>query len=204
VKGDPRCLPGLPAPGPRTALRVLLAALCGLAAACNGGGGRLFGPTLTMAPCRDSTPRTFAPVDFTFDRVSWTRQGALATMQMRRGWRDPTASDLVVLQFSDVAAVKALWEASPDTPFAFDGLARVALVLNQRCPDAVQPLEARSGTMELVGFDLAVGGFITGTARFDLVDTRAAADAPPAGPDMVLDFHVDLTQKDPATGDGRN
>jgi hypothetical protein len=170
---------------------------CAALAACEpGDAGILVGERLTVDPCRGDSPRTFAPVRFEFDRLAWVHPiPSTGSIEMRRGHRATTDSDLLLLQFADLEASVDAWAADPEAPLPLDGeTIRLSLVLNARCPDQVQPLVARGGTLQLTAFAPRDGGRIAGQALFDLVDDRLrdAADAPPVGPGMTLDFEVSI------------
>jgi hypothetical protein len=187
-----------------TAPGILILALPFLAAACGEQDATLTGDSLVVTPCEDGRSLVLAPVDLSFDRVEWLRNSDEAgTLYIRQGWRDPTLSNGVALQFLDLPALLEARRMSPGTPVPMEGLARVTLALQARCPDAVQPLEARTGTLTLSQLDLLPAGRIAGTARFDLLDQRADPTAPPAGRDLTLTFSKDLNDKDPLTGWGR-
>lgn len=153
----------------------------------------LEGPLLVVDPCREG-PRTFAPFSCDFDMISWVRAVEDSGMiEMRRGHRAVTESDLLVLQFNTLAETLAAWAASPETPLAIDDDAiRLSLLLNQRCPRQVQPLVAPAGEVVLDRFETDTGGRIAGRATFDLRDARAPGDAPPAGEAMELRFDLEV------------
>jgi hypothetical protein len=179
------------------ARRLLLpsALSCVLLAACGSGDlGVLSGDRLTVDPCRGDASRTFAPVRFEFDRLAWVHPiPSTGSIEMRRGHRATTESDLLLLQFADLPGSLAAWEADREAPLPLDGDAiRLSLVLNARCPDQVQPLVARGGSVRMTAFSPRDGGRIAGQAVFDLVDDRLrdAAGSPPAGSGMTLDFDL--------------
>ena len=153
----------------------------------------LEGPQLVVDPCRDG-PATFAPFSCDFDMVSWVRAVEdFGMIEMRRGHRELTESDLLVLQFTSLNDTLAAWAQSPETPLTIDDeTIRLSLLLNQRCPRQVQPLVAPSGVIRLDRFDTDAGGRISGYATFDLHDARAPEDAPPAGETMELRFDLEV------------
>lgn len=182
----------------------LALALPFLAVACGEQGATLTGDSLVVAPCDGGHTLVLAPVDMSFDRLEWLRNSDDAgTLYIRQGWRDPTISNAVSVQFLDLPALQEARRLSPDTPLPMEGLVRVTLTLEARCPDAVQPLEARTGTLTLSQVDLLPAGRIAGSVHFDLFDRRALPSAPPAGLNLTLTFSKDLNDKDPLTGWGR-
>jgi len=190
---------GKPAPW-----RALVLALPFLAVACGQQSATLTGDSLTVSPCQGGHPLVLAPVNLSFDRIEWLRNSDVAgTLDLRQGWRDPTTSNGIALQILDIPAVVEALRQSPGAPIPMDGIARVTLTLSLRCPQAVQPLEARTGTLTLSQFDLLPAGRIAGTAQFDLLDLRADASAAPVGVNLTLSFEKDLNDKDPLTGWGR-
>jgi hypothetical protein len=195
--------------GAQGRLRNLAGAACLLSlalplAACGGHDhARLTGESLAVDPCRGDAARLFAPVDLSFDRALWNRAADVAILHLRRGWRDPNDSDQLALEIADLPALLARRSLDPAADMPFDGQVRIALVLGQDCPDMVQSLEAREGAIRFHEVDLAVGGRLSGMAFFDLRDTRAGPGEPPAGVNLVLDFEIDLSDKDPETGEGR-
>jgi hypothetical protein len=158
----------------------------------------LEGPLLAVDPCRDG-PATFSPFSCDFDMVSWVQAVEDAGwIEMRRGYRELTESDLMVLQFNALADTRAAWTQSPETPLVIDDdTIRLSLLLNQRCPRQVQPLVAPSGELVLDRFDIKTGGRISGHAIFDLRDARAADDTPPAGEAMELHFDLEVRRGRP-------
>jgi hypothetical protein len=171
---------------------------------CSSQTSLLTGEYLVVSPCVGDEARRFEPLSMTFDSVVWLRNSdENATLELRRGWRDPTISDELILQFLDLPAIRASFDLSPDSEISFDKLARVTLLLGDTCPASLQPLVALSGTMTLEKFNLAPGGLIVGSVRFDLIDQRADQTAEPVGRNLVLTFAKDLTEKDPLTGYGR-
>jgi len=156
--------------------------------------GLLVGARLTVDPCRGDAARTFEPFSCEFDRMAWIHLvDEAGSIEMRRGSRTPTTSDLLVLQFADLEGVIADWEADPTLPLAIDNdRIRIALVLNQRCPDQVQSLVVRDGVLILDSLEPRQGGHIAGHATFDLVDDRLDPADPgtPAGPAMDLVFDM--------------
>jgi hypothetical protein len=186
------------------ALRTLVLALPFLAVACGEQGATLTGDSLVVTPCDDGRSLVMAPVDMSFDRLEWLRNSDdVGMLYIRQGWRDPTISNAVSVQFLDLPALLEARRLSPGIPIPMEGLARVTLTLEARCPDAVQPLEARTGTLTLSQIDLLPAGRIAGTVHFDLLDQRADPSAPPAGLNLTLTFSKDLNDKDPLTGWGR-
>lgn len=150
-------------------------------------------PLLVVDPCRDG-PATFAPFSCDFDMLSWIQAVEDSGMiEMRRGHRKLTESDLLVLQFNTLTDTRAAWAQSPETPLAIDDWTiRLSLLLNQRCPRQIQPLVALSGEIVLDRFDTDAGGRISGRATFDLRDARAPDHAPPAGEAMELRFDLEV------------
>jgi len=183
-----------------TAALPLLAALC----ACGAQEATLTGESLKVSPCRDGKDLVLAPVDLSFNHLVWVRYSDQnGTLELRRGWRQPTASDLVSVEFMDLPLLREAVRQASGQPVAMEGLARVSLVLSERCPDADQPLVARTGTLVLDRFDLDPGGHIAGSIRFDLRDERQDPSEPPVGVNLALTFEKELTDKDPLTGYGR-
>lgn len=179
---------------------VALALLAGWVACADDDSGRLIGDRLTIAPCDDG-PRTFEPFRCDFDRLAWIQTlDSAGTLELRRGHRSPSESDLLVLQFTDLATTRAAWNQAPGQPLALDDQTiRISLLLNERCPGQTQPLVARTGLLTLDAFDTEDGGRLTGRADFNLVDARmeAVGDAEVAGTGMHLTFDLGVRRGPP-------
>jgi len=172
--------------------------------ACESGQAVLTGESLTVDPCGDGKPRTWQPFRMEMDRLSWNRPTSdVGILTLQRGFRDPNRTDLVVLEIRDVEGLEARVREQPGIEAPLPEAGRLSLSMNETCPDGREPLETRTGRLRLESFDLSFGGRIAGTAWFDLEDTRQEEEAVPAGIGMRLDFAVDLTEKDPRTGEGR-
>jgi len=187
-------------------LKPIAVVLIGIATlyACESGHGLLTGESLTVDPCADGKPRTWEPFRMEMDRLIWDRPDAdVGMLTLQAGFRDPNRTDLVVVEFRDVEALEARVREAPGLEVPLPEAGRVSLSMNGTCPDGREPLVSQEGRIRLDRFDLSFGGGIAGTARFDLKNPRKGEDSPPAGTGMVLDFSVDLTEKDPRTGDGR-
>jgi hypothetical protein len=196
--------PDEPRGGPLRPPLLLAMVLVAATVACGSESARLTGDWLVVDPCLDGAPRNFQPVKLSFDHLVWVRNSdANAFLEARRGWRDATHSDELVVQFLDLPAVRESFRTAPGTSLPFDGIVRVTLALGESCPDSLQPLVALTGTLALDDFELGQGGRVSGTVRFDLRDLRADATAEPAGRNLVLTFDKDLNDKDPLTGYGR-
>lgn len=181
----------------------MLAMPC-LVLACGTQEARLTGESLVISPCREGRPLEIAPVDLSFNHLVWVRNSdESATLEIRRGWRVSTESDEVVLQFTDLPAVREAFRLSPGVPIPLGAVARLTVALRSTCPDPRQALVADAGEFTLTRFELDPGGWIAGTARFDLADAREAPSSPPAGTDLTLTFSLALEDKDPLTGYGR-
>ncbi len=168
---------------------------------CGCGGadkGILEGERLTIEPCGDEA-RVFEPFLCEFDFLTWVQSvDETGLVEMRRGHRQVTESDLLVLQFTALPETQAAWAAAPDQPLPIDDhLIRVSVLLNQRCPKQVQPLVVTSGDLYMDRFDTDTGGRITGWADFDLVDGRAPNDPPVAGKSMRLTFDIEVRHGKP-------
>lgn len=139
--------------------------------------------SLTVTPCRDHQPRTFAPYRLDAGLLRWFAAEGVGTLEARAGYRAATISDAVVVQFGDTEDVRRRLAADPSTVFAVDGSAiRLSLVLAETCPNATQPLVASAGTLTLSSFEPWRGGHIEGKGAVDLVDARQVADDPTAPP----------------------
>ncbi len=132
--------------------------------------------TLTVTPCRDHRPRTFAPFRFQAELLRWFAAEGVGTIEARAGYRAATISDALVIQFADTEEVMRLMASGPPVEVPVDGReVRLSLVLAERCPDTTMPLVASDGTLTLSSFEPWKGGHIEGEGVVDLVDARAAA-----------------------------
>ncbi len=139
--------------------------------------------TLTVTPCRDHQPRTFAPYRLDAGLLRWFAAEGVGTLEARAGYRAATISDALVVQFTDTGDVSRRLAADPSAVFAVDGSAiRLSLVPAETCPDATQPLVASAGVLTLSSFEPWKGGHIEGEGTVDLVDARAVAKDPAAPP----------------------
>lgn len=137
--------------------------------------------TLTVTPCRDHEPRTYAPFRLEAPLLRWFAAEGVGTLEARSGYRAATISDAMVVQFADTEAIRRRLASDPKTSFAVGGDAiRLSLVLAETCPDATQPIVASSGTVTLSSFEPWKGGHIEGEGTVDLADSRALAKDPTA------------------------
>lgn len=153
--------------------------------------------SLTLTPCDGRSARTFEPFhrDFPFVRSLRSDGQPPWILEMIAGERAVTESDVLVLQFADVAAVRKALDASPDHTLPIDGTqVRLSLALLETCPDATQSLEARSGTLRLDRFD--PDGGAAGLATFDLADRRVPGD-PPLATGARFEFDVAVRDRSP-------
>lgn len=172
--------------------------------ACESGHAVITGDSLTIDPCVQGQPRTWRPFRMEMDRLTWNRPDEdVGILTMQAGFRDPNRTDLVVLEFRDPSHLEAQVQQRPGWETTLPEAGRVSLSLKETCPDGREPLQTRTGRIRLERFDLSFGGGIAGMAWFDLQDPRKGDDFPAVGAGMVLDFSVDLTEKDPRTGGGR-
>jgi hypothetical protein len=187
------------------AVLVAMTGVCTLVlTACESGHAVLTGESLTVTPCADGKARIWKPFRMEMDRLSWNRPAPdVGILTLQRGFRDPNGSDLLVLEFRDIEGLETMVREQPGSEVPLPEAGRLSLSLNLTCPDKREPLESGAGRLRLEAFDLSFGGRIAGTAWFDLADARQGEEADPAGIGMMLDFAVDLTEKDPRTGEGR-
>ncbi len=151
--------------------------------------------SLTVTPCRDHQPRTFAPYRLDAGLLRWFSAEGVGTLEARSGYRAATISDAFVVQFGDTEDVRRRVAEDPSTGFAVDGKAiRLSLVLAETCPNATQPLVASAGTLILSSFEPWKGGHIEGEGMVDLVDARQVADDP-AAPPLVRGARVVFSMK---------
>lgn len=184
-------------------LPLLMASVVGLSA-CESGHAVLTGASLTVDPCRDGSPRTWQPFRLQMDRLIWNRPDAtVGILTLQAGFGDPNGTDLAVLEFRDVEVLEERVRQQPGLELPLPDVGRLSLSVHASCSDAREPLVSQGGWIRLDQFDLSFGGRLAGTARFDLRDPRLGEDSQPVGTEMVLEFAVDLTEKDPRTGAGR-
>lgn len=151
--------------------------------------------SLTVTPCRDDQPRTFAPYRLDAGLLRWFAAEGVGTLEARAGYRAATISDAIIVQFGDTEEVRRRLAADPSAAFAVDGSAvRLSLVLAETCPDATQPLVASAGTLTLSSFEPWKGGRIEGRGTVDLVDAREVAQDPAARP-LVRGARVEFSMK---------
>ena len=190
--------------GRTAAWMTFVASLTLFSTSCSQQNATLTGDYLIVSPCKNGRPLEMAPVDMSFDRIDWMHNtDAAASLDMRQGWREPSVSNAVILQITNLPAVVEAWRLSPGTPISMDGVARVALALQASCPEALQPLVATTGTLTITQIDLLPSGRIAGKAQFDIIDERADPSDAPVGQNLTLTFAKDLNDKDPLTGWGR-
>ncbi len=151
--------------------------------------------SLTVTPCRDHQPRTFAPYRLDAGLLRWFAAEGVGTLEARTGYRAATLSDAMVVQFADTEDVRRRLTADPTTTFAVDGSAiRLSLVLAETCPDTTQPLVASAGALTLSSFEPWKGGHIEGRGTVDLTDARQAAGDPTASL-LVRGARVEFSMK---------
>lgn len=151
--------------------------------------------TLTVMPCRDRQPRTFAPFRLEAGLLRWFAAEGVGTLEARSGYRASTISDALVVQFEDTEGIRRRLAADPTDPFTVDNQKiRLSLVLAETCPDATQPIVASGGTLTLSSFEPWMGGHIEGEGHVDLVDGRALAKDP-GTPPLVRRAQVKFSMK---------
>jgi len=132
---------------------------------------------MTVTPCHGDDAKTFEPFRMDADLLRWLEDDNVGHIEMRAGYRAQTLSDTMVLQVLDIDEAERLFAANPGVPMPLDGeLFRVSVLLLETCPDATQSMVGASGDVTFTAFDHSVGGRITGSARFDLVDARETGE----------------------------
>lgn len=151
--------------------------------------------SLTVTPCQDHQPRTFAPFRLEAELLRWFAAEGVGTLEARAGYRAATISDAIVVQFSDTDDIQRRVASDPSTAFTVDGDSiRLSLVLAETCPDSTQPLVGRAGTLTLSSFEPWKGGHIEGQGTADLYDSRAVA-RDPATPPLVRGARFEFSMK---------
>jgi len=177
----------------------IVMAFCAASFACTTSDyGTLEAASLTVSPCEDHQPRTFAPFHFEANLMRWFAAEGVATIEMRTGYRAVTISDIAVLQFADTDDVRRRFLQDPATRFSVDGDAiRLSVVLSQTCPDATQPLVAVSGSLTFREFEPWKGGHIAGEGTVVLADARSDRSAVLLAKDVRLAFSMKVRSGPP-------
>lgn len=137
---------------------------------------RISADKFMVSPCQNHDEKTFSPFRWEADFLRWHGVDVGGQIEIRKGFRPTTYSDLVVLDISDVATVqKAMKDAKPVTIGGKD--IRLSISLQQTCPDFTQVITATNGEIMFESFDPSLGGKISGHGRFDLIDQRRENNA---------------------------
>ena len=174
---------------------VIVALLAAGVACARADTGLLAAPSLTMTPCTDDTPRTFAPFALDGKLLRWYHVGNTGQIVMRDSFEAATLNNAVVVQMNDFRAVLEQLASDPPLPLTIDGTdIRISLNLTQACPGATQDVEAENGTLQFSSLETGTEGRIIGSAKFDLIDRRARDAGKPAtvakDATLAFDFSV--------------